>query len=176
MAGKIVQMNTIQKVDKATGEVLEETAEVVARLPREPAFIKLYLEDINLLMDVPTGPGNLLHILVQKVDYEGYISLTTGGRDRICDQVGIKRQTLANYLQTLVRKKILKNVGRGDYELNPHLFAKGEWKDISKRRDKYISLNIRYSPDGERTIKSAIRDDDKAAVGGVQMDIEDYVH
>ena len=175
MAGKIVQMNSTQTIDRLTGEVLEETAEVVSRLPREPAFIKLYLEDINLLMDVPTGPGNLLHILVKKVDYEGYISLTTGSRDRICEQVGIKRQTLANYLQTLVRKKILKNIGRGDYELNPHLFAKGEWKDISRRRDKYIQLNIRYSPDGKRIINSSVRTDEEELLGGHQIDIEDVI-
>lgn len=175
MANKIVQLNTRQTVDRQTGEVLEESSEVVARLPREPAFIKLYLEDINLLMDVPTGPGNLLHILVKKVDFEGYISLTAGSRDRICEQVGIKRQTLANYLQTLVRKKILKSCGRGDYELNPYLFAKGEWKDISRRRDKFIQLNIRYSPDGERTITSAVRTDEEALVGGRQIDIEDVI-
>lgn len=162
---KIVQISERTQIDHETGEVRQETRENVYRLPQEPRYVKMYIEDLGRLLDVPPGPRDILYHLVRRLDYEGLIGLTPGARQRICETANIKPQTLANYLTTLCKKNVLKHVGRGEYEMNPRYFAKGDWKDIAKRRSAF-EMTVRYSPDGQRIINGKSVD---------QMDIEDLL-
>jgi len=150
---KILQMTETQTINEETGEIKTLETTRTKMVPKEPSYIKMYLDDLGKLFDLPKGPRELLYVLVQRMDYDGFISITASAKDRLCEKLSIQKQTFANYLNTLSKSSILRNVGRGEYEVNPHLFAKGEWKDIAKRRQAF-SLTITYSPEGRRTLRT----------------------
>ena len=53
----------------------------------------------------------------------------------------------------------MRRVGTGAYVLNPHLFAKGAWRDIKKLRVEWLELNIQYTRDGKRIINNQLYND-----------------
>jgi len=149
---RIVQLETKTEVDYETGEVTKQSHSKVINLPQEPPYVKMYIDDVGKLLDVPPGPRTVLYQLVRKLDYDGFISLTPAARERIADACQIGVATMSNYLTSLCKTGILRHVGRGEYEMNPNLFARGDWKDIAKRRQAF-ELSISYREDGTRVLK-----------------------
>jgi len=154
---KVVQI-TERTVVRDDGQILEDERSRVINLPSEPPFVKMYLEDISRLFDVPAGPRVVLYQLVRKMDYEGFISLTPAARKRIAESCDLSVGAFNNYLTDLCKVSILRNIGRGEYEVNPHIFAKGEWKDISKRRQSF-QLSVIYDKNGKRTVTGQFIDE-----------------
>lgn len=148
---KIIQISEKQTIDE-NGEILNEERSRVISLPVEPPYVKIYIDDLAKIYDVSPGPQLVLHSLISKMDYEGFISLTPASRQRLADSLQITVPTFNNYLSALCKTNIMRSVGRGEYEVNPHLFARGHWKDISKRRESF-QLSITYKPDGTRIVK-----------------------
>lgn len=101
-----------------------------------------YLADISRLFDTQKAPSKLLKVLVNKA-FEGHISLNKFNRIELCSKLEIERQTLANYLNILCKKGILKRAGRNDYCLNPKLFSHTD--------RPFVQLSIDYI-DGERDV------------------------
>lgn len=164
---KIVQISERMMINDS-GEILQEERSRVINLPSEPPFIKMYLEDISKLLDVPAGPRVVLYQLVKKMDYDGFISLTPAARKRIALTCSLSVGAFNNYLTDLCKATILRNVGRGEYEVNPHLFAKGEWKDISKRRQSF-QLSVIYDKSGKRTISGKFIDEENESSNPVEQ-------
>lgn len=150
--GKIIQIEQRTEVDYETGAVTKSTDSRVIQLPQEPPYVKMYIDDVGKILDVPPGPRMVLYQLVRKLDYDGFISLTPAARERIASACQIGVATMSNYLTQLCKTGILRHAGRGEYEMNPNLFAKGDWKDIAKRRQKF-ELSISYGEDGTRVVK-----------------------
>jgi len=128
----------------------------------------MYLEDISKLFDVPAGPRVVLYQLVKKMDYEGFISLTPAARKRIAESCNLSVGAFNNYLTDLCKVSILRNIGRGEYEVNPHIFAKGDWKDISKRRQSF-QLSVIYDKSGKRTITGKFIDEESEVVDQLNL-------
>lgn len=152
---RITQVIETRMVDNETGEIRYEEKSNIVRLAQEPPFIKLYLEDIARILDLPQGPQAVLLALVRKLDWEGMISLTPSSRERISNALKIKVVTFNNYLTTLVEREVLRRVGRGEYEMSPHLMAKGDWQIIQKRRASF-KLTVVYNPDGTKKISGEL--------------------
>lgn len=153
MSKNILQMTT-ETLDHETGEVKEHTTTKVYSLPKEPPFIKVYLEDISKIYELPNNSSGVFYELLRRLDYEGYITLNSTIKTIICDRTGYKPQSLNNYLSSLVKKGLLKKVGRGVFSPDPHLFGRGDWKSISKMRENW--LKISYDKDGNRVFESAM--------------------
>lgn len=135
-----------------TGEVMTYESLTVSRMPAEPPFVKMYLDDLGRVLDLPGGPRDILYTLVRKMDYDGVISLTPAGRQRICDSHGIRPQTFANYLQTLIKADVIRMAGRGEFLMNPALFARGSWEDIQKLRGGF-EMVVRYDRHGGKSVE-----------------------
>jgi len=144
---RVVRESTV--VDHKTGEVYSE--EKVVQFPTEPAYVKLYLDDLGALLQLPGKTSALLHALVRGMDYDGCITLSTKKREIICDQVGLKRNSLCNSIAALVKSGILVKETRSDYVVNPAYFARGKWSDIVRKRRNF-SMKVEYSADGSRVI------------------------
>lgn len=151
---KIVQLSE-RITTTEHGEVIREERERVLRLPQEPQYIKLYLQDLAHVLEVPQGPQTLLMHLVKKMDWEGMITLSPSARERISAVLQIKVHTMTNYLSVLCEREILKRVGRGEYEMNPNLMAKGDWTEILKRRATF-KMTVIYSADGSKVVSGEV--------------------
>lgn len=159
-AARTVYSSHEQTVDHTTGEVTRQTSSNVVRLASEPEYVKMYLADLGQLMHLTNGEQQLLNMLVVKIDWEGMISLNAASRKRICEKMDIAPKSLRNRLSGLCKKGVIHRHDQNEYEVNPHYFAKGEWRAIQERR-KDFELLIRYYQNGEREVTTRGIDPDE---------------
>lgn len=141
---------TVEKLtfDKSTGEQISgEKTNVFNGQEKEPPFLKMYLDDIEILHRLPKNSSDVLHELLKNMNYQSEITINTLMKERITKKLNIKNiRSINNYLSKMVSKDVLQRVGRGVYIVNPYLLAKGEWKDIK-------GLRVEYKELGKRTIR-----------------------
>ncbi|WP_187153343.1 replication/maintenance protein RepL [Candidatus Arsenophonus triatominarum] len=134
-------------VDINTGEIISESKTTLSRYSSEPPYVKMYIDDICSMIKVPDSLKNVLFLMLRKLDYDGYMTLSTRYRKSMCDQLSIKDGTLRNRLALLVKKGFVLSEGGNEYLANPKFFARGEWKSIIEQRSAF-ELKIKYSEDG----------------------------
>ena len=149
----IERINTV--VNMLTGEVVSQQKNVISIKPmaEEPAYIKMYIDDISRVLGLQHGHQEILLFIAASVDYEGIASLAIGRKARIAATVGCSIKSIDNAITEYIKQGILTRVARGEYELDPKLFAKGKWRDIRERRMSFKSTII-YSAKGEKTIET----------------------
>ncbi|RYE23022.1 MAG: hypothetical protein EOP45_07395, partial [Sphingobacteriaceae bacterium] len=126
--------------DFQTGEVVQIEREI--QIPKEPDFVKLYLNDLVLLKEVPQWVSGILYSLLKHMNYQNEIVLNSSIKKRIAADLGIIPKTIDNALVTFVKKSILMRQELGVYKANPYLFGKGDWNNIRK-----IRLQVEYGND-----------------------------
>lgn len=135
---KLMSRNTIEKI--VNGEKVEtEDEKFFMGKHIEPKFVKLYLDDIDLIYGVGRSSIEVLFELLHHMNYEGLITINTLVKKEICFKLKIKNQgSIANHLTKLVDQDILKRITRGVYMLNPYFAAKGDWRsNVRKIRNLY---------------------------------------
>jgi hypothetical protein len=150
---KVVRIERVTQVDHETGEVTRESMVQSTGFMSEPPYIKMYLDDLSQILDIPSGPRAVLDLMLLKLDYEGYITLSTRYRRQMAETLGIQDQSLRNCINRLVKSNIISNSGRGEYQVNPFLFARGDWKRVCEMRQDF-TLKITYSETGGRRIET----------------------
>lgn len=152
-----VYETTSTVTDLRTGEAVKHTSSNVVRISEEPAYVKMYVQDLGNLMALTGGQKNLLYALAGKIGFDGIISLNAASRRRLAKACGLSDGAFRNAMSTLCKKQILRRIESNEYEVNPHYFAKGEWRAISQRRQDF-ELRIRYTADGRREVSTEGRD------------------
>lgn len=154
---KLVQETHTVSVDHSTGEIKNEVKTNVVRIPSEPPYVKVYIEDLTNIYDLPKNSPSLLLELLKKLDYEGQISLNSANKKIIAERAGKAVKTLDNFLGELVKKDVFRRLGTGLFSPNPHLFGRGEWREIYKRREAW--LKVTYTEDGQRIVNSSLNEE-----------------
>jgi hypothetical protein len=139
-------------VDKETGESLKTYSESI--LPREPDFVKLYLESVTKLNDVQGWTDPILYELLKLMNYRNEIVLNAAIKKRISAEIGISTRTIDNALSMLVKKDIIFREDTGLYKGNPYLFGKGEWRDIRELR-----MTVVFNPKGQSISTEVMKGD-----------------
>lgn len=134
-----------------TGEIQEVKTHKESRLPNEPNYIKLYLADILYLNDMPTGLNSILLALLKRMTYQNDIVINSSVKRLIAQDVGKAFNTVHQAITQFVKGQILIRKDVGMYVFNPHLFGKGEWKDILSLR-----TTITYNLEG-RTFQTSVK-------------------
>lgn len=150
---KIIFQHTTETVDRETGEITKETAESTSRFNAEPPYIKMYIDDLCAVVNAPNAVKDLLLLILRKLDYDGYITLSTRYRKQLCAELEIKDGTLRNRLSALVKRGFIFSEGGNEYIANPNLFARGDWRQIVEQRASF-QMKIRYSAEGKREIQT----------------------
>ena len=143
---KVILSEVKKVVDFQTGEIVEEESTNVIKLPKEPPFAKMYLNDLCAMAGVSNPDQALLRHLLAKLDYDGYVAITPRVRQSIMYSLDIASKTLQNRLSRLVKADLISNSCKGEYKVNPHYFAKGDWKAICELREAY-KLEVIYDKD-----------------------------
>lgn len=143
--------------DEKTGQMVTKRANKVLNWGDEPRYIKLYLEDVMYLSDMPKQYAGLTMALLKRVSYAGdedgmCVTLIPRIKKAICKELEWKNEkSLNNALSKLVEGKILYRIDRGLYRFNPYLFGKGDWQDIGRLR-----MEIGYDAIKGRTFQAVI--------------------
>jgi len=143
--------NTIEKqiVDE-NGQVRESETTKTINWGKEPNYVKVYLEDILYLSDLPKGYNSVLWAFIKRMGYGNQLVLNAALKRMIAEEVNLSVSSVNNALTKFVKGNLLSRIDTGIYLVNPQLFGKGEWKDISK-----IRLSATYDLKG-RTIMAEI--------------------
>lgn len=122
--------------DATTGEAVNTNT--VYRVADEPAFVKLYVENLLWLRGIRKG---LCHIFIALMRYVTYASsddlyggnvifLNKGIKDMICKELDIGIDSLNKAVYELTKAGIFCRRGQGTYQVNPTIVGKGSWKDL----------------------------------------------
>lgn len=149
---KLVQSTEVTNTN-SNGEITKSQNTKVFILPKEPAYIKLYLLDIERMYVLPDGTHRVIFELLKKLDYDGHINLNITVKRKIIKSIGWTNVgNLDNYISKhLINKEIFKKIGTGVFEPDPNLCGRGVWKDIHKRRNGWMKIS--YKND-KRVIKT----------------------
>mgnify|MGYP001618243978 CR=1 FL=1 len=153
----VVYSETNRIVDHETGEIKQTVDIKSVRLAQEPEFIKLYLQDINKIFDLPKGCSPALYEILKNMNYQGHIVLNKYVKKICAENAGLALTSFNNCITDLLKKDIISRVDTGTYMANPHIFGKGAWSDISKQREFY--LTIRYSKNGKEVVQNNVQTD-----------------
>ena len=156
---KITYVEKKTTVDRSTGEETNTELTEVHKLPDEPPFVKLYLEDLIKLNDLPKSSSKVLYGLVKHLNYNSELIINAALKRIVAREIGLEVQSISNALTGFVKKNIMTRIDTGIYMINPELFAKGAWTDIRKLRSKYLELRVTYR-DGKKEMHCSVSEVD----------------
>jgi hypothetical protein len=146
----VVRITTNKVVDES-GKVISETRQEnvvsIRKMEEEPPYVKMYIEDLGRILGLQDGHRRVLMLVAGSVDYEGIVSLTIGRKARIAATLDCAIKSVDNAIIEFTKQGIIKRIGRGEYALDEHLFAKGKWRDIRERRASF-KMTVNYSHKG----------------------------
>lgn len=151
---KVLNFQRTSEIDFETGEIKKETIISGINKMVEPPYVKMYIDDLSTLLNIPDAPKNVLTLILKKLDYDGYITLSARYKKEVAEMLGIKVQSVSNNINKLVKAGVIKNAGYGEYKVNPNLFARGDWKTVLEQRLSF-DMVVSYSEKG-RTIKTVV--------------------
>jgi hypothetical protein len=149
---KLVSTTTNETYDKETDEItkISQTKTNKGRL-QEPDYVKLYLDDIEVLFRLPKNASNVLYSFLKRMSYKGVIYTNIAMKTEICKELQLKNvKSIDNHIAILVKQDIVKRVDRGTFIINPNLIAKGKWQDI-------LGLRVEYDVHGNRKITPELK-------------------
>lgn len=144
-----------------TGDIVSTVENKVVRLPVEPPFVKMYLDDISHIVGLKPSHKKMLLLFIRKMDYECMITLTKRTRSIMAGELGIKEGTFRNQLDSLKKTGIIRSIATNEFQANPMYFARGEWSSVYRKRKEFI-MQVKYRTDGTREVTTAsaeIQDD-----------------
>lgn len=127
-----------QVIDQETGEIIYTKTNI--QFDREPDFVKLYLDCLGVFISNAGLNNSLNDMLLAVLKHMTYASqeqiviLNSYIKNAICKETGKSMKRLNQAITIWVKEKVLIRVGRGVYKVNPYIFGRGDWRDISKLR------------------------------------------
>ena len=170
---RINQMfETIEAVIDEKGEYkqLHHTTNTSYNLEQEPPYVKLYLDTILYLKDIPKGYNPVLLAILQRIPWANQnqeIAINAHIKRGIAKELKCSYSTVEHAMTDFVRGEVLQRVGLGTYQVNPHLFGRGEWKDIAKLR-----LTIDFDANGKTVMGEITRKKRKTAIDPNQLTLQ----
>lgn len=146
---RLIFSSTKEILSSETGEIITSETFTKVLMEKEPPHVKIYLEDIAKINDLPPAAARVLNLLVQNMGYNNMVPMLKPFKEVICESLDIKMNTLDKVIGQLKEKGVLHVFGRGLYILDPYLFAKGKWENI-----KNLRLVVDYDKDGNRKLTS----------------------
>jgi len=151
----VSQLTESSYIDNDTGELKRKEDVKMHRFESEPEYVKMYVDDILKLNDLPTSSNNVVRSILKRMNYDNQVVLVRAIKDQIADECKISNNTVEKRIIDLKKKNVLipydkeKNRRSSVYIVNPNYFAKGKWENIKK-----IRVQITYSETEGRIIKT----------------------
>jgi len=167
MRTKSSVLRTVEERNNETGEITRQ--KITIQHDVEPNYIKLYLDCLGVFTDNQGLSKSLNTLLIETLKYMSYadqdqiIYMNMTIKKKICEKTG---KTIDRYNQALkmwVKEDILKRVDRSTYQVNPWLFGKGDWRDISEMRASFNFTTGEVVLDEEIKTEEQTKDEKKSA-------------
>ena len=148
---KIYQTETKTIIDHQTGEIIQTEHNQKGFVEKEPDYVKLYLQDMARLNNLPPSASSLMTLIIRSMRYNNLYFAFKPLKEMFCEELKMPMNTLNKQIDNLRKANILLPIPnkRGCYLVDPNLFARGSWNDI-----KQLRLIIDYNIDGSRNLSS----------------------
>lgn len=147
----LAQVKEITQVD-SEGVVQQMTIENTfqPRVASEPHYIKEYQQDFHPFNQLKKKTKEIFkEILIYTTYNKNTIYLNQQIKVDICNKLDIAYQTMTNALTELKKSELLFYINTGLYVVNPYYYAKGEWAETRKIRDKIKISESKKSMNGK---------------------------
>ncbi len=163
--GKVYYEEIERNINHETGEITNERSTKKVRSQPEPAFFKVYLEEVETILKLPKDSHKLLFEMAKEMKYDGIINVNGYLKDQWMKSLGYtNKQSINNAISKLTKKDALKRLGVGCYQINPNIIAKGSWEEIKVCRDAWIKINI--NSEGEKGFETGFEKQKLKKVSG----------
>lgn len=136
--GKRKINQTAERIEtNADGELQSYQKDTSFYVDTEPPYVKMYLDTILYLKDLPRTHNPILHCVLMRIPWANQtqdIAINAHIKRQIAEEVGCSISKVNNALSDLVKGEVMYRVGVGTYQVNPHFFGRGQWTDIEKLR------------------------------------------
>ena len=149
---KINQLIETTVVD-GNGEHQSITRNASYYLDQEPPYVKMNLDTILYSKDLPKGYNSVLMGILRRLPWANQnqsIAINAGIKRQISKEIDCSVGHVSNAITELVKGEVLLRLDTGVYQMNPHLFGRGDWQDIAKLR-----LEVTFDANG-KTIMGTI--------------------
>lgn len=131
-----IYQNEINITDFKTGEVTSKIEVKRSKFKNEPSYVRLYTEGILMLTQITKNEMKTLCQILKYANYENFVELTTAKRKKIVKELNTTTSNFNKNLSCIAKSTLLIKVDTGEYMLNPLVFGRGEWANISKQREE----------------------------------------
>jgi len=153
-----IKEKTVESHYSNDGELLEQHKNYVIRYENEPNYVKLYLDTVLYISDLSKGYSSILFEILKYMTYSSpnnehggqIVYFNSAMKKAIAKNLNLSIARINQAISDLNKGKILERIEVGTYRVNPYLFGKGDWQDISE-----IRMKITFNADG-KTIMSEI--------------------
>lgn len=132
------RVKTVVTVDDQTGEVKDMMSVYVSEAKKEPAYVKMYMDGIEMLYNMRSYCWPVLIWMVKRMAYSNagqYFEFGAPMRRMAGEELGVSVERINHAVSELVKAGAVLRVDRGLYQFSPMIFGRGEWKDIAKLRE-----------------------------------------
>lgn len=138
----ITTLQTKESINHETGEIVNTEKVYTKSIEVEPAYFKVYVENVCIIAGVSGSAVGVLMSLVKYVNYNGNLIIVKRVRQDVAKECGCTEGHVKNTIKKLVDKGILRCSERTVYTVNPQIIAKGRWRDIQKLQTAWIKIEI----------------------------------
>lgn len=132
-----INQRTEQIVVNEQGEIIKYNKNTSYNMGDEPPYVKMYLDTILYLKDLPKGHNPILTSILKRLPWanqEQGIAINAGIKRIIAKEIGCSVTKIDHAITDFVKGELLYRMDIGVYRVNPNFFGRGEWADIAKLR------------------------------------------
>lgn len=141
-----IKEKAVETVITGDGELVERHENYLIQWESEPNYIKLYLDTVLYLSDLPKGYNSILLGFLKYMTYSNpnnahggqIIYFNSAMKKDIAKELNVSIARVNQAISDFTKGKILERIDTGTYRVNPYLFGKGDWQDIAEIRMKVV--------------------------------------
>lgn len=131
---KINYVEVTDNIDNETGEIVSSKVFKSMTVDAEPAFVKLYVEDIVKFNGLPPSASKVFNLMLRHMSYNNIIPCFMPMKKLWATELKISMVTINESIWKLYTSGFLIRYDRGLYIANPNIVGRGKWEDIKKLR------------------------------------------
>lgn len=165
---KIIESH--ERVEIENGETRKSIQSITKRYEDEPEYVKLYLDTVLYLKDLPKGYNSILMSFLKHMTYANYhnrergqiIYVNASMKKAIAKDLQVSVARINQALTDFTKGELFQRIDTGTYRVNAHLFGKGNWEDI-----KELRMQVTFNAEG----KTVMTEIEKAVVKKASLKI-----
>src|SRR5699024_7677626 len=115
-----------RKMTEENGEIIHSEEEKTINWGAEPNYIKLYLDDVLYLSDLPKGLNSTLYAFLKRMSYGNQLVINAALKRQVDKEVYLSVSSINDGITDFVKGELMERVDAGRYQVNLQLFGKGE--------------------------------------------------